>query len=137
MSLSVVRRSHTLPWNPEKISIEFAVGVFVVEDGYGISPSRDPHKFTHGMLVSNWRIDVSKGLVVLFWKAVRGGIQCADHLALVITQCFDLEMNYNRRRTHGLCHARLAGCREGREKREDWPNVSHRVIVPVLPTHCE
>src|SRR5215469_13178761 len=125
MSLSVVRRSDTLPWNPEKIGIEFAVRVFVVEDRYGIGARRDPHKFTHGMLVGNWRIDVSKGLLALFWKAVRGGIERADHLARIITHCFDLKMNYIWLRTHGLWHAGLTGCREGCEKIEDLHNVSH------------
>lgn len=130
MPLSVVRRSDTLPWNPDKIGIEFGVGVFVVEDRYGISARRDPHKFTYGMLVSNWRIDVSKGLLALFWKAVSGGIERADHLALVITQCFDLKMNYIWLRTHVLCHANLKGCQEGCEKSEDSPSVSHRSRRP-------
>src|SRR5215469_2887253 len=134
MSLSVVRRSDTLSWNPESIGIEFAVGVLVVEDRYGISARREPHKFTDGMFVANWRIDASKGLLVLFWKAVRGGIERADHLALVITQCFDLKMNYIWLRTHGLWHATLDGRREGCQKREDSPNVSHRLAAPSLPT---
>jgi hypothetical protein len=32
--------------------------------------------------------NVSKGLLAIFWKAVRGAIEGADHLARVITQMF-------------------------------------------------
>src|SRR5215470_1337815 len=117
MSLSVVRRSDTLARNPQKVGIEFAVRVLVVEYRYSISARCDPRKFADCPVISNCGIDVRKGLLAVFWKAVGGRIERADHLALVITQLFDLNMNYIWLRTHGLWHASLNEGGEGCEKK--------------------
>jgi hypothetical protein len=44
--------------------------------------------------MSNCGIDVRKGLLAVLWEALGGRIECADHLALIITESFDLNMNY-------------------------------------------
>src|SRR5215470_4023793 len=126
MSLSVVRRSDTLARNPQKVGIEFAVRILVVECRYCISARRDPRKLADCPVISNCGIDVRKGLCAVFWKAVGGGIERADHLAFVITQPFDLHMNYIWLRTHGLWQASVNERGESCEMRKKSPNVSHR-----------
>ena len=94
MSLSVVRRSDALARNPHEVGIEFAVGILVVEYRYSISARCDPRKFAGCLVMSNCGIDVRKSLLAVLWKTLGGRIECADHLALIITESFDLNMNY-------------------------------------------
>src|SRR5215831_10313981 len=128
MAFSVVRRSHAFAGNPHKFRIQLAVGILIMEHGYGVSARPDPGKLADCLPLGNCGTNVCRSFFALFWKTVAGRVQGAEYLALVTVQPNDFNMDGVGWTSLRLGLRASIGRRKSAKKKHhsggDWPQVS-------------
>ena len=71
MSPCVIGGSDSFARDSEKVSIQLAIGVLIVEYRDSVDTRCDSGKLADGLLFRNWRKHMRNCFPLLLWKAVR------------------------------------------------------------------
>ncbi len=93
MAFGIVRCADTLTGDPQDVCIQFAVGVLVVENRYGVRPGSNARELADRMPVRYLRFPVGGGLVAILGKARGRRKEGAQNLAFGVAQTSDFDVN--------------------------------------------